>query len=418
MTTLIRFIIGFVLTLVLAMTTSCSKNDDNQPPAPTNIETQEDLTSYLDNIIETKAIAGFAITIVQNDAITFQDGFGYADLENQIVYNNQTQNGIASISKTFIGAATVKAIEQGYFSLDTPINDILPVEIINLHQPDAIISIKHLLTHTSGFIDNPLTYTIGNYVVLPNQDLTGEGASILINGIGLEISNPMPLDDYLTEYFLEDGYFYGENNYINSIPGNTWAYSNVASSLMGFVIESATEQSFDEYIKEHILQPLQMTSSTFNVLEVDFSQMAIPYKDKATPLPFYANHGYPEGSIHSTNEDIGKYLLDMTLGIKGESSTLFPSSYYELLFTKQLPQGIVPNEFANNHGVYWYTKNQKWMHGGNSLGISSYMEIADNGSYGYAITSNIDGTFFENETNWEDTKALISQGIEEFISNN
>jgi hypothetical protein len=92
--------------------------------------------------------------------------------------------------------------------------------------------------------------------------------------------------------------------------------------------------------------------------------------------------------------------------------------YYELLFTEQLENGIVPPAFADNHGIYWYTKNGNWMHGGNSLGISSHLEIRGNGASGFVITSNIDGTFVENENKWENTKAKIIEGINEFLSNN
>lgn len=419
MTTLSR-IIGLAFISLLVLMTSCSSDDNDLAvlPEPSDSMTPAELSTYFETVIQTENVPGFAVTIVKNDAIVFQNGFGFADIQNQKAYTNQTQNGIASLSKTFVAAATAKAIEQGHFTLDTPINDILPVEIINLQRPDANILVKHLVTHTSGIVDDLENYVIGNYSVLPNQDVTGAGADILLNGIGLEISNPVPLGEYLAEYFLEDGTFYGDSNYLDSTPGSNWAYSNVATSLMGFLIESATEQSFDTYVEQNILMPLQMNTSTFNVTKVDFTQMAIPYIDINRPLPFYGNHGYPEGSIHTTNEDLGNYVLDMTRGIKGQSSTLFAPSYYELLFTEQLPSGIVPNAFAENHGLYWYTKNGKWMHGGNSLGVSSYMELANDGNYGFVITSNIDGTFAENEGKWEVVKQKIEEGILAFVDNN
>ncbi|MBM1106552.1 beta-lactamase family protein [Aurantibacter crassamenti] len=419
MTTVSR-IIGLILISLLIALTSCSSDDNDMVllPEPSNTMTSSELTTYFESLIHAENIPGFAVTIVKNDAITFQNGFGFADIQNQKLYTNETHNGIASLSKTFVGAATAKAIEQGYFTLDTPINEVLPVNIVNLQRPEAIILVRHLVTHTSGILDNPENYTIGNYTVLPNQDVSGTGADILLNGIGLEISNPIPLIDYLAEYFMEDGFFYGDSNYLDITPGTTWTYSNVATALMGFVIESTVNQSFDEYVKENIFAPLQMSSSTYDVVEVDFDRMAIPYIDNNRPLPFYGNHGYPEGSVHTTNQDLGKYLLDMTRGIKGQSSTLFAPTYYKLLFTEQLPDGIVPNAFAENHGLYWYTKNGKWMHGGNSLGISSQMEIAEDGSYGFVITSNIDGTFFENEGKWETVKEKIENGIQAFLASN
>jgi len=423
MTTLAR-ILGLALVSLFVLLTSCSSDDSDPivvtpPPSDTGINSSVELTTYFESLVAAENVPGFAVTVVHNDAIAYQNGVGLADIQGEQAYTNDVQNGIASVSKTFVAAATVKAMEQGHFTLDTPINDILPVEVTNLKQPETEITVRHLVTHTSGFLDNPEIYIPSDYFLFNNQDLNGEGAGILLNGLGLSIMDaPVPLADYLAEYFVEDGDFYGPQNYLDVAPGSTWAYSNVATSLMGFVIETATEMTFSDYVEQYIFAPLQMTNTTYDVTEVDFSNYTIPYLNNNTHLPFYGNHGYPEGGIHSNNVDMGAYLLDMVLGIKGQSALLFPTEYYELLFTEQLGNGIVPPAFADNHGIYWYTKNGNWMHGGNSLGISSYLEINGNGSYGFVITSNIDGTFVENENKWENVKAKIISGIKEYLSNN
>ncbi|WP_394746878.1 serine hydrolase domain-containing protein [Spongiimicrobium salis] len=420
MTKIIRFIPATVLAILLSVTTSCS-NDDNQTtiaPTPTGIQTKEDLTIYLEEVIETQEIPGFAISIVTENTIDYKTSFGFENIEAERSFNNQTVINIASLSKSFVGAATAKAIEQGHFSLDTPINAVLPVEIVNLENPDAIIRVRHLVTHTSGIIDDQSTYLQANYFVLPDQDMSTVGAHILTGSLGLEAMEPIPLDDYLGEYFLEDGVLYGDSNFIAIAPGEVWSYSNVATSLMGFVIESATGEDFATYVATHILLPLQMNNSTFNVTEVNQQEWAIPYLDKNTPLPFYGNHGYPEGSIHTTNDDLANYLLDMTKGIKGQSNTLFGTAFYKLLFTPQLNAGIVPNSFAENHGLYWYKKGNSWVHGGNSLGVSSHMEIRADGSSGFFVIANMDATFSENAPKWEAVLQLIKEGVQEYLQNN
>nr|WP_299214354.1 serine hydrolase domain-containing protein [uncultured Allomuricauda sp.] len=419
MTTFSR-IIGFLLLTLFILVTSCSSDDDAQVvlPEPTGLQTTAELATYFESILDSQQVPGFAISIAANNGIVYQEAFGYENIQAQKDFTNETVINIASVSKTFVAAATAKSIEQGYLTMDTPINDILPVEIVNLENPDAIIRVRHLVTHTSGIVDDPNTYLEANYFVLPNQDLGTTGANILTDGLNLDVSEPIDLDDYLSEYFIEGGALYGSSNFIDADPGQVWSYSNVATALMGLVIEVATDMDFAEYVKAYVLQPLQMNASTFDVLEVDQQVQAVPYLDNNTPLPFYGNHGYPEGSIHTTNLDLGRYLLDMTMGVKGQSSTLFGSAYYELLFTEQLPVGKVPSSFADNHGMYWYNQSGSWIHGGNSLGVSSHLEIKEDGSSGFFIISNMDGTFSENEPKWEAVKTLLVQGIEEFISNN
>ncbi|WP_109299978.1 serine hydrolase [Aquimarina sp. AU474] len=405
--------------LLAAFTMACSNDDDalSEIPSPSEIQTQEDLTSYLQQVLDAKEVAGFAVTLVKNNSVTYSNAFGLKNIEQDEIFSNQTVINIASLSKTYVAAATAKAIEQGYFTLDTPINQLLPVDIVNLKNPEAIITVKHLVTHTSGIIDDANTYITTNYFVLPNQDMSTPGADILVNQLGLSITNPVPLEEYLAEYFVEDGELYGEANFIDVVPGSTWSYSNVATSLMGFVIESATEIDFATYVQSNIIKPLQMNNTTFNVLEVDFAQTAVPYLDRNTPLPFYGNHGYPEGSIHTTNNDLSNYLLDMVKGIKGQSNTLFPNEYYQLLFTEQLEDNITPDFFADNHGIYWYKKNNNWSHGGNSLGVSSHIQIEADGSYGFSIIANVDATFSDNTPKWEEVLQLVTQGIQEYIQN-
>lgn len=420
MTTIIRFISGTVLAMLVSVTTSCSSDDDQTfiQPEPTGIQTQEDLSAYFEEIIETQEIAGFAVSIAQGNTIDYKTSFGFENIEAQRAFNNQTVINIASLSKSFVGAATAKAIEQGHFTLDTPINELLPVEIVNLENPDAVIRVRHLVTHTSGIVDDQSTYLKANYFVLPNQDISTTGAMILTDNLELEVMNPVSLEEYLAEYFLEDGVLYGNSNFIGIEPGEIWSYSNVATSLMAFIIESATEEDFASYVAAHILSPLQMNNSTFNVTEVNQQEWAIPYLDKNTPLPFYGNHGYPEGSIHTTNDDLANYLLDMTKGIKGQSNTLFGTDFYELLFTPQLDAGIVPSGFAENHGLYWYKKGNSWIHGGNSLGVSSHIEIQTDGSSGFFVIANMDATFSDNTPKWEAVLQLIKEGIQQYLQNN
>ncbi|WP_420572082.1 serine hydrolase domain-containing protein [Kordia sp.] len=404
----------------LLLNTSCANDDDAilENPSPTNIQTQEDLTAYLQQVLNTKEIAGFAINIALNNNVSYSKSFGFQNIQDSQDFSNETIINIASLSKTFVAAATAKAIEQGYFTLETPINELLPVAVINLRNPEAVLKVKHLVTHTSGIIDDPNTYLTTNYFVLPGQNMSTNGATILTDALGLQVTNPEPLDDYLAEYFLEDGALYGETNFLDSVPGTTWSYSNVATALMGFVIEAATAQDFASYTKSNIMEPLQMIHTTFNILEVDLQQNAIPYLDKNTPLPFYGNHGYPEGSIHTSNTELSYYLLDMMKGIQGQSNTLFPNEYYQMLFTEQLASGVVPSFFAENHGIYWYKKDNSWMHGGNSLGVSSHMEIKENGSTGFSIIANMDATFSENTQKWEEVLQLIKEGIQQYIQNN
>jgi len=126
----------------------------------------DSLNTMFAEIYSESNFPGFAVAIVKNEKILYQNGLGYADLENKIPFSVNTIQNIASISKTFIGVAIMKAIEQDYLTLDAPINEILPFKTVNPYFPDAQITIRHLATHTSGIKDldpyyHELAYTRG-----------------------------------------------------------------------------------------------------------------------------------------------------------------------------------------------------------------------------------------------------------------
>ena len=398
--------------------TSCDKESaDLVPdPNPITITTPAELSAAMEEIIQNTEVPGFAVTVVKNNTILYQNAFGYADIESQRPYTNQTIQHIASVSKTFAGAAVVKAIEQGYFTLETDINDLLPVELINPKQAHATIKVKHLVTHTSGLLDNIETYLPGNYYILPGENVTSLAAQQLINSLGIQQREGRTLEEFLADYFLEDGELYSPDNFAYTAPGTTWSYSNVATGLMAYLIETVTEQSFDDYVKVHVLQPLEMNSSTYDITEVDQAQLAKCYLDKDHAFPLYANDSYVEGNMFTNNVDLGRYLLNMVQGARGDSDVLFSKSGYDLLFEDHLDSGIVPSDFAENHGIFWIKNGNIIQHGGNDFGVSTYLQVDPSGDSGYSLVTNMDATF--DYTEYNRVAQLVSEAIGQFVDAN
>jgi len=395
----------------------CSEDSD-MLSVPDGITTAAELSDTLEEIVTETEAPGFAVTLVKNNQVLYQEAFGYADIEGEVAYTNQTIQHLGSISKTFVGAAVVKAVEDGLFTLDTDINDILPVEVVNPKQPDAVIQIKHLATHTSGLLDNTDFYIQENYYILPGEDLSTPGAEVLHSGLGIQQRRARSLEEFLAEYYLEDGDMYTLNNFAPTAPGEAWSYSNTATALAAYLIEAATGASFADYVKEKVLTPLGMNSSSYRLAEVNQAQLAKWYLDEDTPLPLYDNDSYPEGSMYTTNADMGKYLLDMSRGVMGESNVLFSSSGYDLLFDARLSPGIVPAGFAENHGIFWYHKGGTVQHGGNSLGISTHLEINKATGSGYVLITNMDASFSDTEAEYAKVAQLIDQAVSAFLASN
>ncbi|MEM9921948.1 MAG: serine hydrolase domain-containing protein, partial [Bacteroidota bacterium] len=400
---------------VLLALTSCDKDDDNQatPPAAT-ISTPAELTAALTEVYDASNAPGFAVSIVTNGSISYQQAFGKANLENNKPYTNQTIQPIGSISKTFVAAAVVKAIDQGHFTLETDINDILPVAISNPKQANAVIRVKHLVTHTSGLIDHPAAYFLA-YHILPGENLSTAGSQLLQDIFGMQQREGLPLDDFLAAYYLEDGELFGLENFASITPGAAWNYSNIATALTAFVVESATDIPFKEYVRMHILEPLGMDHTAYDLASLNSNDVARLYWDEDTPLPSYANDFYPDGSIHTNSEDLTKFLLDMMKGAKGQSNTLFSKEGYDLLFDALLPNGVTPATVGDNQGIFWVLKDGKIMHNGSDPGTTCDLQFQKTGDSGYILLTNMDATIGEHLSNWTNLSTKVDAAVSEFI---
>src|SRR5829696_7421630 len=155
------------LALVIELSTSGSatgkgnrvapgRNVPTAPPLQQGPTHPAELEAFLDKQLtremEKHHIAGAAVSVVKDGELFFAKGYGYADLENGIpVDPEQTNFRIGSIAKLFTWTAVMQLVEQGKLDLDANINTYLDFRIPDTYpQP---ITLKHLMTHTSGFED-------------------------------------------------------------------------------------------------------------------------------------------------------------------------------------------------------------------------------------------------------------------------
>jgi len=396
----------WVLLASLFLFFGCSDDDARiieEPNEPTEDPTVQALTDTLNSVYDASILAGFAVTVIKNDEIAYQNTFGYANVAAGKKYENNTTQPIGSVSKTFIAAALVKAIEEGHFNLDTPINDILPFEVTNPHSPNTAITIKHLATHTSGLIDVDEVYE-GSYFMLPGEstDLTPTMQAVVAFQ-GLEEGERMPLGDYLKAYYTSEGSLYSEDNFGEYEAGAEYEYSNIAASLTAYLIEVRTGMSYADYVEEKILNPLGINNASFDFEKMDESKAANLYFDKDNPYPRYGCHSYPDGFLNISNEDLGKYMLEMIRG-KGGRGTILSDESYELLFQ----ENILPNISGFAHGIFWDLSDGRIEHDGGDPGVITLLSFDPVKKTGTLFMTNIDTASDDGDTIWEQLLQMVT----------
>lgn len=366
------FLLLAIITLI-----SCQQEAPKREPSVAEI-TRDSLSKRLMEIHKQGHINGFSVAIVNEKETLYEAGIGYSDLNAKASYTQNTIQNIGSVSKTFIGVALLKAQELGKLNLDDPINNHLPFQVYNPKHPEAEITLRHLATHTSTILDTD--YYNGNSYVLKEAVEVPDS----IMAMSETFNNPstaMPLISFLEKVLSTEGEWYEEDGFLKKKPGELFEYSNVGSALAAAVLEMATGESFNAFATQHILQPLNMSSSGWSFENIDISKHSTLYARPNIELPFYSLITYPDGGLITSISDMAKYLRELILGYAG-NGTLLNKASYEELFTTQLTSEHIPDQDEDgddyddeyNTGIFMgFTPKGYIGHTGGDPGIATFM---------------------------------------------
>jgi CubicO group peptidase (beta-lactamase class C family) len=196
------------------------------PPDP--VETMNTLGRKIDAKVQKRypdpSAPGCAVLVVYDGRVVFAKGYGVASLETGEPITPATNFRIASVTKQFTALAILQLIERGKLSLDTTLTDIFP----DFPKYGADITVRHLLTHTSG--------------LRAYEDLLPEGLKI-----------PVLDADVLRIMKEQDSGFFP--------PGTKYRYSNTGYAVLAMIVESVSGQRFADYLRDEIFLPAGMNNT-------------------------------------------------------------------------------------------------------------------------------------------------------------
>lgn len=252
-----------------------------------------------------------AALVAENGKVIYKNGFGMANMEWDIPNTTETKFRLGSITKQFTAMLTLQLVEQGKLTLDGKVSDYLPDYRQDVGQK---VTIHHLLTHTSG---------IPSYTGLP--------------GFREDVSrNQYKVADFVKKYASRD---------LEFEPGAKFSYNNSGYFLLGAIIEKVTGKSYEQALKESILNPLGMKNTGYDHYDTLLPKRAsgyvkgprgytnAPYLDMSIP--------YAAGSMYSTVEDL--FLWDQAL----YTDKLLSAKSEELMF----------KPFMDNYAYGWVVKS-------------------------------------------------------------
>jgi CubicO group peptidase (beta-lactamase class C family) len=285
-----------MLALVILLSTSGSAKGQERGDAPgRDVSTappqlqgprdRAELEAFLDEELGREMvkhhIAGAAVAVVKDGELFFAKGYGDADRENGVpVDPEQTIFHVGSVGKLFTWTAVMQLAEQGKLDLDEDINTYLDFRIPDTYpQP---ITLEDLMTHTSGFEERWLDSVVS------------------------DPSEVVPAREWLVSYMPARV----------CPPGECAGYSNYNAMLAGYIVARVSGEPYDQYIQEHIFDPLGMAHSTArSPIPPDLrahASVGYTYEDGAfQAFPDYTAQPalWPSGAHQATVTDMARFMI-------------------------------------------------------------------------------------------------------------
>jgi len=349
----------------------------------------EDLARFVRKGMEDSQTVGADLCAVKGRRIVWNAAFGYADIESDLPRTTETIQNIASISKTITATAVMQLVEQKRVDLDEDIDRYLPFSIRNPRHPDAPITIRHLLTHTSSTRDGS---AYGNSYACGDPTIA--------------------LRDWIESCLTPTGVNYDPSrNFIPRAPGSTHVYSNTGYGVLGVLVETVTGQTFAEYSRKHVLDPAGIQAAGWYLNDIDIETHATPYvyleagdtvsrglgrrpipKEGHAPLCLYSFPNLPDGLLRTNAHSYGRFLGECIAALQEDSSALLRrSTVTQMLHPYATPRNR--DSLEAMQGLAWYGSHDPegrilWGHSGGDPGVSTLTLFDPKDGVGAAIFAN------------------------------
>ena len=335
------------------------------PSTPSGLSDPRELETFLDGVISKQMrvdhIPGVTVSVVKDGRLLFAKGYGSADLQARKPVNAQTTLfRIGSMSKLFTATAVLQLAEQGKLNLHADVNTYLKTFHIPATYPEPI-TLAHLLTHTAGFEGRDT----GLQAARTTRDLE-------------------PLGQLLAEHIPARV----------RPPGELTAYSNYGYTLAGYIVEQVSGIPFEQYVEQHIFQPLSMRSSTFRQpvearLSADLSQGYTYSNGVYHPDPFEAIAVPPAGAMSATATDMANFMMAQLQNGRLGKERILQAATAKAMQTQQFTNDPrVPGGMAYGFEEHYQNGQRLLVHPGGTADFYSLLALLPEHHVGVFVSYN------------------------------
>lgn len=303
-------------------------------------------------------IPGMALAVVKGDKTVYEKGFGYEDIKTKEPVNQDSVFEIASNSKAYTALGLLMLKDKGLLDLDDPVRKYIPWLKVKYNGKYVDMTIRQVLNQTSGVP----SITLGYMPVGDGDDAYDKTVSMIVD----------------TE--------------LNSMPGERYEYASLNYDIAGLIIQNISGKTFEQYIKENLLQPLGLDNTYLSRKEALENGLVKGYK-----ISFFTNHEYtppifrgntPAGYFYTNSKDISKWMKVQLGSIE--------TPYKKIIEETQIPdRSISPIDiddfYGSSYAMGWYVYQKgsgEISHRGGNPNFSSFIVLRPNDGLGVAMFAN------------------------------
>lgn len=295
------------------------------------------LADPIDDVIQAELkrqrVPGMSVAVVKDGNVIKAEGYGLANVEHQVPAKRETIYQSGSVGKQFAAMAALLLLEDGKLKLDDPISQYLS----NTPESWKNITVRHLLTHTSG---------MGDYTSA--VDLT---------------------KDYTEDELLKKAYAVP----LSFEPGTKWAYSNTGYAVLGFLESKVAGKFYGDYLKERVFTPLEMkTARIINEADI-IPNRAAGYQFAGSKL---RNQSWVAPKLNTTAD--GSLYLNIDDMIKWDAGLrdrkLISQSNYVRMWTPVKTADGKSHPYGFGWSLGEVNGHKRIHHGGAWQGFTSYID--------------------------------------------
>lgn len=325
------------------------------------------LDSFVADQLQRWQVPGVAVGVIQAGEVCLAQGFGFRDRERGLPMTGRTLLAIGSCTKAFTATAIAMLVEDGKLDWDEPVQRYLPQLRLKDPWASARATLRDMGCHRTG---------------LPRYDIMLFNPALSREDIVSSLEHLEPRRDFRT----------------------TWQYQNLMYATMGYVAGRAAGSTWEDLVRERILQPLGMTASNFSVQASQGSEdFALPYgkRGDAVERVEFLEIGAtgPAGSINSSVEEMARWVqFNLEQGKYGDQSLISPAGL-KSLFSPQImlsQEQRYPELAFSSYGLGWATNTYRGHtvvhHGGGTAGFTAQVCMVPARRLGVVVLANLTGS--------------------------